>query len=181
MEQTLTNKELLDIKSIIQFGNRIPEDYKILFFEKVYGVDKSVRIRGLSSYEYDMIEMERLDIIKDEYTKNYSMGDPNLVFGETRESKKKETEIPIKDRKIPDYVKTGELLCSYNYRDALIVFHAMKDFYKNLTIEDVMQLEGIDEIAKRVNEKSGQDKETLDKIKFFRKESNEHGPSDTTS
>jgi len=147
---------LIDIKSIVQFGTRVPEDYTILFYKEIYGKEVVVRIRGLSNYEYDEISLEMYEHIKDANTIKY-------IFGEYADNDVLDKELP-KDVNLVEYTK------AITKRNALIVYHAMKDFYPNLTFEDVKQMEGIDEVAKRVNEKSGRTEEIIKKIQFFREQ-----------
>jgi len=163
MSNSLTPKQLLDVKQIIQFGSRKPEDYQILFYKEVYQTDKTVRIRGLSNYEYDEISIDMYNEIKDPKTIRYIF-DPKNELKISEEEKEKD----LLDKEIKDDIRVTDLIKAFTLRNVLIVFHAMKDFYKDLTIEDVKQLEGIDEIAKRINEKSGRTIEIMERIEFFR-------------
>lgn len=183
---SLTPNELLDIKKIIQFGARSPENYNILFYKAIYSRDVSVRIRGLSNYEYDEISLEMYADVKDAATIRYLFNPKNeektkKVVEEEKQPKSlkeqvedidkmEEKEKSELDREIPDDVNTVELTKAYSVRNALIVFHAMKDYYPNITLNDVKQMEGIDEIANRVNEKSGRTKVIREQIEFFRRE-----------
>jgi len=152
----ISQQSELDIKKIVQFGSRVPEDYKILFYNEVYGKEMVVKIRGLSNYEYDEISLRMYEHLNDAATINYVFNKPKQKNGE--------------DEEIPSDVNVAHLTLAYTVRDVYIVYYAMKDYYKNLTIDSVKQLEGIDEIADRINFKSGRTAEVAEKIKFFREE-----------
>lgn len=171
----LSSKELLDIKSIVQFGIRAQEDYKISFYKEIYGTDVSVRIRGLSSYEYELIGMDMFSELKDAATINYIFKPENeKAIKELGEKTENEKDKSIVDKELPPNISITEILKSYMLRNVFIVFYAMKDFYKDLTVDDVKKMEGLDEIAKRVNEKSGRTKEIMEKIEFFRGKLRKH-------
>ena len=166
----LTPKELLDVKAIIQFGTRLPEDYKVLFYNEVFNQDVEVRIRGLSTYEYDLISLEMYNEIKDTATINYIFNPKNedttkkaIANNEDNANEQLDAE-----EELPDNINVVELTKAYTLRNVLIVFYAMKDYYKGLTLDQVKQIEGLDEIAQKINEKSGRTKEMQEKIHFFR-------------
>lgn len=183
---SLTPTEILDIKKIVQFGARSPENYNILFYKEIYKRDVSVRIRGLSNYEFDEISLEMYADVKDAATIRYLFNpineektkkvveqqqEPKSLKEQIEEIDKMETQEKSElDREIPNDVNVVELTKAYSVRNALIVFHAMKDYYPNLTLNDVKQMEGIEEIANRVNQKSGRTKEIREQIEFFRRE-----------
>jgi len=166
MDSNPQHNSLLDIKQMVQFGTRKPEDYSILFYKEVYGKEVKVKIRGLSNYEYDEISLEMYADIKDPATIKY-------VFNPTQPKIKAETEETEKDEldtDLPENINLIEYTRALTIRNALIVYYAMRDFYPDFTLNDVRQLEGIDEIAHRVNDKSGRTEEVMEKIKFFREQ-----------
>lgn len=175
------DKDLLEVKSIIQFGNRKPSFYHIKFFKEVYGLDKSVKIRGLSNFEYEEIALRMYEVVSDTKTINYlfnpnneekiesSLEESDLNSLEESDSNQEPKSTDI-DTDFPEYVNTAQLTHAYLIRNAFIVYYAMKDYYKDLTLDQVKQIEGINEIAKVVNEKSGRTKEIMDKIEFFREQ-----------
>lgn len=171
--QPQSNNGLLNIKSIIQFGSRKSELFSIPTF-KLDGENVKVRIRGLSNYEFDEINIEMYGEVKDPETIRFVFDIDNEnqleeLSEEEKEKEKFESKIISEiDREIPEVANPVEILKAYMYKNVLIVYHAMKDYYPTLKISDVKQLEGIREIAKRVNEKSGRTKETQDQIEFFR-------------
>lgn len=158
---------MLDVKSIIQFGTRLPENYLILFLKQIYNTEVNVRIRGLSNYEYDMISMEMYREVNDAATIKYIFNPTNEDTGKKLTESKEESKEEL-DKEVPPDVNIIALTKAYILRNVLIVFYAMKDFYKGLTVDQVKQMEGIDEIADRVNTKSGRTKEIMEKIHFFR-------------
>jgi hypothetical protein len=175
------HKELLDIKSIIQFGNRIPELFPIPFLKEVYGIDRKVKIRGLSNFEYDEIAVRMYEVVKDTKTINYLFNPKNEDEIEKEIKKEKSELIENKedseklaitevDKEYPEYVNQAQLTHAYLIRNAFIVFYAMKDYYLDLTLDQVRQIDGLVDIAKRVNEKSGRTPEIMEKIEFFREQ-----------
>ena len=178
MEEYNSPKKLLDIKQIVQFGVRSPEDYLISFYKEVYNIDMKVKIRGLSAYEYDEINLEMYNEIGDPLTIKYAFDPNNEIFKptkpevveEVKEVKKKES------NEFPPGVKISEITKAFLLRNVLITFHAMRDYYKDLTVNDVKQLEGIDEIAYRINEKSGRTTEVMERIESFRREREKSEP-----
>ena len=159
-EEKLAVKDIVDLKKIILHGNRNVEDYTVEIYKEVYDKDLVIKIRGLSNYEYDQISLEMYEEIKDEETIDYIFNKSDKEIEETIDNE----ESGEKEPKINEI----EISKAYLYRNVLIVFYAMKDFVDGLTINIVKQMEGINDIAKRVNEKSGRTKEILQKISFFR-------------
>lgn len=176
VEPIQTNHELLNIKKIIQFGKQQPELYKIQFYKSVHEKDVLVKIRALSNYEYDVINIEMYSKIKDPNTIKYVFDIDHeeelekLTNQENIEEQDNKLENEIEDIDLPESINQAEILIAYMYRNVLIVYNAMKDFYPNLTIEMVEQMDGINQISKRVNELSGRTKEIRDRIKFFREQ-----------
>lgn len=175
MEQYNSPKELLDVKQIVQFGVRSPEDYLISFYKEVYNIEQKVKIRGLSAYEYDEINLEMYNEIKDPLTIKYAFEPQNEIFKPPKPEGVDEAE-EVEDKEFPPGVKISEITKSFLLRNVLITYHAMRDYYKNLTVSDVKQLEGIDEIAHRVNEKSGRTTEVMERIESFRRKHEESEP-----
>jgi len=168
----LLPKDELDIKTLIQFGINKPEDFLIDFYKSVYNIEKKVRIRGLSNYEYDNISIEMYSEITDPATINY-------VLDVGNEKKNEEAlEGELEEEKEPEY-NVIQYLQALRLRNVLIVYYAMKDFYPGLTVDYVKQIEGLNQIAKRVQQKSGRTPEVMEKIKFFRKQQKELDAKDS--
>ncbi len=166
-------RETLNIKSIIQIGNRKPENYPILFYKEVHGLDRSIKIRGLSNFEFDEIALRMYEVVKDTKTINYLFNPKNEDKIETdliENKENSEKENKDIDKEQPDYVNSAQITHAYIIRNVYIVFYAMKDYYPKLTLDQVKQIDGIREIAKRVNEKSGRTPEIMEKIEFFREQ-----------
>ena len=175
MTEHFHSKDLLEIKKLVQFGSRKSEDYQVLFYKAVYGKKGvKVRIRGLSNYEYDEISYDMYQDIKNTATINYLFNPSNedktkeIVDKEKYNEKEETTEESLIDKKLPKNVNVVEMTKAFILRNVLIVYKAMKDYYSDLTIDKVKMLEGISEIADRVNEKSGRTPEIMKKIEFFR-------------
>jgi hypothetical protein len=165
----LTPKELLDIKKIIQLGKKASEDYLILFYKSIHSQEVKVRIRALSNYEYDVISLEMYNEIKDPATINY-LFNPDNEDEVKNIVKEGEAKKDLVDRELPPNVSVVDISKAYLFRNVLIAYYSMKDFYQNLTLNEVKQMEGLDEIADRVNTLSGRTKEVMEKIHFFRDE-----------
>jgi len=177
-EHSHNTKDLLEIKKLVQFGSRKPEDYQVLFYKEVYGKKGiKVRIRGLSNYEYDEISYDMYKDVKDNATINYIFNPSNetktkQIVNKEKDDKEEKIEDEVEksfiDEDIPEDVNVVEMTKAFTLRNVLITYRAMKDYYNDLTVEDVKRMEGISEIADRVNEKSGRTPEIMDKIEFFR-------------
>ena len=156
-EPSLKPKDLLDIRTIVRFGTRAKEDYQVLFYKEVYGKEVVIKIRGLSTYEFEEISLKMYSEIKDAKTIKY-------VFNPKNEDNS------VDDDSEDANFNPSELTMAYTLKNVLITYYGMRDFYKDLTMEYVKELEGISEIAHRINEKSGRTVEVLKKISSFREQ-----------
>jgi hypothetical protein len=196
-QQSLKPHEIIDIKSIIQFGTRAPELFQIPFYLSKFNKKIAVKIRGLSNYEFDEINVEMYSEIKDTKTLDYVFNGSNeneqtsttenetdigAVFSSEQDLQESLNEVIIEPEKEIDKDDTSDLPSDVNHasivkafllRKVFVVFHAMKDFYPDLTIEQVKQIEGLNEIYKRVNEKSGKTAKVQEQIEFFREQQQE--------
>ena len=172
--ENLNPKDLLDVRTLVRFGTRAKEDYQVLFYKEVYGKEVNVRIRGLSTFEYEEISLKMYSQIKDPETIAFVFNPKNEdKDGELKEGEEAEEDIDV-DSDDANF-NPAELTNAYVLRNVWIIYYAMKDFYKNLTLDTVKELEGISEIAHRINEKSGRTVEVLEKIKSFRLQRSQSG------
>ena len=191
----LNTEQLLDIKSIIEFGTRKPEVFQIPFLDGKNDSKVSVKIRGLSNYEYDIINIDMYSETKDKAVIDYifnSEPEPEepeedlaitidedgkeITINNEIEKNKINVAIEKDENEYPEGVSSTEILKAILLRDVLIVYYSMKDFYADLTLSSVKQIDNITSIAERVNEKSGKSKKSKDNLEFFRDESDKSNP-----
>jgi hypothetical protein len=194
MDQATKPLKMIEIRDIIQSGTKRSIKYQIPFY-LAKQQDVEVEIRALSNYEYSIIDVEMYRGIDNKKVLDYILNEdeeevdetelsgvykPEQVTSEKIDGKEIITVMPLepiieKEEKEEDIkVDNIEVIKAYLFRDVLIVYYAMKDFI-DLTVEQVKEIGGINDIARKVDELSGRTSSVQEGVEFFRDTPDELG------
>jgi len=198
MDQATKPLKMVEIRDIIQSGTKRSTKYQIPFY-LAKQEDVQVEIRALSNYEYSVIDIEMYKEIDNEKVLDYIFNEDEEKVDEsekagvyTKDQVKSEkvngkeiiTIIPTEPIEEKEEIEEDEeeikidnieVIKAYLFRDVLIVYYAMKDFIPDLTIEQVKEIGGFSDVARKVDELSGRTKAVQDGVEFFRDTSDESG------